>query len=749
MGKKRAVARGSTSPTHPQSAGEEYGAPTEAVKIREEANKSFGRKEYAKALDAYERALKVTLDDGEDKALLHSNKAACYMMQQKFKEAVNECTSALDSHPSYHRALVRRAKAYEQMGHFKQALSDIQKANKADTANPDTQETEKRLKDLVAGKKSAATASANGISKKSQLGRTSNRLVVTAKCVLNGETRMVHLMGSLNYAEVLQAVKEKFPHAGPFILKYLDREGDLVTITDKADVHKALQELVEAAERKQGNQHGPRLHAQNALPPLHLQLTPVTSEDDVPKPPVEEQLALEQFVAAKRAFQASALQQTRKANEQATAEAAQAEAAPMNEGIDQWLIDFAGLFREQLNIEPDRHLDLTGHAWDSLQAAMDAAVADERAVELFDQAWKKFQEVSASGQIQMGNVALAMGKRLVDKAVAAGEPVSGVEKQAFEQFDRADGRYKEALRISPTMYDASVSMANLEFERGKVALGLAILNARPLTEEEKQDPKAEEKAQAAQMAAVEEGLSKIKPEGMEAAEPYFERTWKELQTALDMLPEEQKGQKLPPPRQESEQAQPQEEDSNPWAHCMVVWGNLLYEQSQFRAAVDGDWKAPLEQAYKNFKAAGCPDTDIRTAMQAHARSKEIDFMDLSPPAAASASADSEAGKEGAAAAPQENGQAANGHAAEDASESGSAGLSSFPIDVERATSMAAPSETQAKAAPEGSAPSKDEGLVEGSAAKAGEPPKEPAPKGLPSLGRPKNKKGADKAQETA
>jgi hypothetical protein len=52
---------------------------------------------------------------------------------------VNECTSALDALPAYHKALVRRAKAYEQMGHFKQALSDIQKANKADTANPETQ----------------------------------------------------------------------------------------------------------------------------------------------------------------------------------------------------------------------------------------------------------------------------------------------------------------------------------------------------------------------------------------------------------------------------------------------------------------------------------------------------------------------------------------------------------------------------------------------------------------------------------
>lgn len=42
----------------------------------------------------------------------------------------------------YAKALIRRAKAHEAMGHYKQALSDIQKANKADSANPDTQVTE-------------------------------------------------------------------------------------------------------------------------------------------------------------------------------------------------------------------------------------------------------------------------------------------------------------------------------------------------------------------------------------------------------------------------------------------------------------------------------------------------------------------------------------------------------------------------------------------------------------------------------
>lgn len=35
--------------------------------------------------------------------------------------------------------------------------------------------------------------------------------------------------------------------------------------------------------------------------------------------------------------------------------------------IDQWILDFANLFREQLNIEPDKHLDLTNMGWERLQ----------------------------------------------------------------------------------------------------------------------------------------------------------------------------------------------------------------------------------------------------------------------------------------------------------------------------------------------------------------------------------------------
>lgn len=51
---------------------------------------------------------------------------------------MNECTAALDAQPGYHKALTRRGKAYEQLGLYKQALSDVQKANKSGDASSET-----------------------------------------------------------------------------------------------------------------------------------------------------------------------------------------------------------------------------------------------------------------------------------------------------------------------------------------------------------------------------------------------------------------------------------------------------------------------------------------------------------------------------------------------------------------------------------------------------------------------------------
>lgn len=52
------------------------------------------------------------------------------------------------------------------------------------------------------------------------------------------------------------------------------------------------------------------------------------------------------------------------------AETSAANQQPESFEIDQWIVDFAQLFREQLGVDPDKHLDLTNVAWEKLQVGL-------------------------------------------------------------------------------------------------------------------------------------------------------------------------------------------------------------------------------------------------------------------------------------------------------------------------------------------------------------------------------------------
>lgn len=60
--------------------------------LRDEGNTFFGKKDYAKALESYDKALKLTTATHQDKPLLHANKAACHMMAKKY---ASECLKIL------------------------------------------------------------------------------------------------------------------------------------------------------------------------------------------------------------------------------------------------------------------------------------------------------------------------------------------------------------------------------------------------------------------------------------------------------------------------------------------------------------------------------------------------------------------------------------------------------------------------------------------------------------------------------
>jgi hypothetical protein len=76
--------------------------------------------------------------------------------------------------------------------------------------------------------------------------------------------------------------------------------------------------------------------------------------------------------------------------------------------------------------------------------------------------------------LQWGNVFFCQGKRTIDRAAAAGQDLAQVAAEAEADFKKAEAKYQESRRIKPGYYDAFISLGNLEFERGKLALGLAV-----------------------------------------------------------------------------------------------------------------------------------------------------------------------------------------------------------------------------------------------------------------------------------
>ncbi|GFR41316.1 hypothetical protein Agub_g1998 [Astrephomene gubernaculifera] len=604
------------------------------VELKTEGNNSFARGDYQKALTIYDDAIKLLPANAPERADFHNNKAACFIGQKRYKEAVKECTSALEVAPNSVRALQRRAKAYEQQGLFKLALADISTINKTDAASPETQEQERRLREAAARRPASATAAAgaaNGAAGAAASGSGASKLsqlqqgLYTAKCSLGDDTKLVHLSLAHNYADVLTAVQAKFPAAGPFALKYVDKAGDLVTITCKADLHVALGELVQQYQRQVAAQgsHGPKL---TAFPPLKLHLAPVASAADVPKPPVEEELERQQLLAMQRGQGAD-----------------RKESAPSEElHVDSWLLEFAQLFIQQTGLEPDKHVELHNMGWEAVTKALDATVQAEAAVPLFDKAKDSFRDVTCTGLTSWGQVHQLLGNRALEAAAKAGKGAAEVRESVLAEFEQAEKKYKEALSYNSEFFDALCNMSQVEFDRCKLTAGLMPSEPKPAEAAADKTPEqaAADTADAVN-AAMRVALAAVNADGVTAAQSLFESALSWAERAIAVAPSMDARQKEAQAKAAADASsqgaagtaaqQPPEYDFR--AQALVLKGNYIYEWSQMLAAVGQEWRPQLDGAVGLFREAGCPEKDIRVALRNHFKAAELDIPAEEPEAA--------------------------------------------------------------------------------------------------------------------
>ena len=109
------------------------------MSIKESGDELFRNGHYEKGASKYAECLRI---DGEGEiqiprdrsnaggrlhAVLHCNRAACWMALKRYPAALKECTMAIHIHSLYMKAMLRRARCYSRLDRHEEAISEYQR----------------------------------------------------------------------------------------------------------------------------------------------------------------------------------------------------------------------------------------------------------------------------------------------------------------------------------------------------------------------------------------------------------------------------------------------------------------------------------------------------------------------------------------------------------------------------------------------------------------------------------------------
>lgn len=121
-----------------------------AERLKLQANDHFRSGEVKKAIETYSTALQIcpTIHP-KDRAILHSNRAAAKIKIDAKEGAIKDCTKAINLWPEYVRAILRRAKLYQDTDKLDEALKDYELVYKLDPGNHEAREAIVRLRQII------------------------------------------------------------------------------------------------------------------------------------------------------------------------------------------------------------------------------------------------------------------------------------------------------------------------------------------------------------------------------------------------------------------------------------------------------------------------------------------------------------------------------------------------------------------------------------------------------------------------
>ncbi|MED6226008.1 hypothetical protein PIB30_099207 [Stylosanthes scabra] len=401
------------------------------------------------------------------------------------------------------------------------------------------------------------------VEERSNGGRKEDIPKKTAKLVFGEDIRYAELPVNCSLFQLREVIHDRFPNLGSVLVKYRDQEGDLVTITSE-------EELRWAETRSQVSL---RFHIVETNPdqdPLFTKLNGIKASENG-------------YIEKSKEIVSSSC-------------------------IEDWIFQFAQLFKNHVGFESDRYLDFHDLGMKLYSEALEEAVTSEEAQGLFDMAGYKFQEMAALALFNWGNVHMSRARKKVSFAEESSkeqvyEQIKSSYEWSHKEYKKAGEKYEEAIKIKSDFYEGFLALAQQQFEQAKLSWYYAVntnvdFASWPSTEVLQLYNNAEDNMEKGVLIweeSKEQHLSETSNPRLHLQKTGFDG----LLTSIS--PDEIAAQ-----------------EANTRSQINLLWGTMLYERSvvEYKLGLPV-WHECLAVAVEKFELAGASPTDIAVMLKNH------------------------------------------------------------------------------------------------------------------------------------
>lgn len=403
----------------------------------------------------------------------------------------------------------------------------------------------------------------------------------TVKLVFGEDIRWAQLPIDCTLLQLREVIRDRFPTCTAVLIKYRDEEGDLVTITTNGELR-----LAETSKESRGSVRFYIFEVNPQQDPFYEKF----KNDEVAKCKLEQNSIFE------------------------NGHALRTKEIKMSSCIDDWIIQFAQLFINQVGFESGPYLDLHDLGMKLYSEAVEETVTSEEAQGLFELAAEKFHEMAALALFYWGNVIMSKARKKVYYTEGASkasvfEQIKAAYDWVEKEYAEAERKYQMAVEIKPDFYEGYLALGQLQFEQAKLSWHYAVSS--------NVDPKT---WPCTEIMHLYNNAEDSMETGMKMWEEWEEQRAGELSKSSDVKTQLQK-MGLDGLIKDISADEVAEQAKNMRSHINLLWGTMLYERSilEFKMGLPV-WHECLEVAVEKFELAGASATDIAVMVKNHCSS---------------------------------------------------------------------------------------------------------------------------------